>query len=81
MKKLIGDKDTAFRSFLKKVEEAGCWAIFSNNIPHELLDDALEKEMEQIVDAWDNGFQDGQDDMTTTSGENYYVGQYGFVRE
>ena len=81
MKETIGNKDTAFRAFLKKVEEAGCWAVFSNNIPHELLEEALEKEMEQITDAWEDGFQNGQDDMTTTSAENYYVAQYGFVRE
>jgi hypothetical protein len=77
MKKPIGNNDTAFRWFLKKVQESGCWAVFSNNIPHEIIEEALEKEMEQIVDAWEAGYER---DFAAT-GENYYVEQFGFVRE
>jgi hypothetical protein len=77
MKKPIGNEDTAFRWFLKKVNEAGCWAIFSNNIPHEILEQALDKEMEQVVDAWDAG----REGDFTSSGENYYVEKFGFVRK
>lgn len=77
MKEPIGNKDTAFRWFLKKVEEAGCWAVFSNNIPHEILEEALEKEMIQVVDAWEAGYERD----FASSGENYYVEQFGFLND
>lgn len=75
MKESIGNKDTAFRWFLKKVEESGCWAIFSNNIPHEILEQTLEREQEQIVEAWEAGYERD----FAASGENHYVEQFGFL--
>lgn len=81
MKKPIGDKPTAFKWFLQKIEEAGCLAVILNNMPHGLYEQVLEKEEEQMVAAWEDGFEQGTHDITWASGENYYVENYGFLNE
>lgn len=75
MTESIGNKDTALRWLLKKIDEAGCWAVIVNNIPHQVLEQALEKEMEQITEAWEAGYERD----FAASGENYYVEQFGFL--
>jgi hypothetical protein len=80
MTESIGNKDTAIRWLLKKIDEAGCWAVIVNNIPHQVLEQALEKEEEQIVDAWHDGYFNGAEEGSTTLGENYYSDNYGFIR-
>ena len=47
---------------------------------HGLLEQALEKEEEQIVDAWHDGYFNGAEEGSTTLGENYYADNYGFIR-
>lgn len=59
------------------LEQLKTRGFITSNLPDELVQAALEREEEQIIDAWfDAAEMDG-----IGSGENYYVKNFGYLRD
>lgn len=78
MKKHTEIKQTALQWFASEI--AGHLGPAAGEDLQKVYEQALEKEEEQIVDAWHDGYFNGAEEGSTTLGENYYADNYGFLR-
>ena len=78
------DKETAIEWLIRMLYSPACVGFISGRrvIPHEIIKQALEKEKEQIIDAYDRGYKACDLDealeinKTMFSGERYYEQTY-----
>jgi hypothetical protein len=78
MKKHTEIKQTALQWFAAEI--AGHLGPAAGEELKKIYEQALEKEEEQIIDAWHDGYFNGAEEGSTTLGENYYADNYGFLR-
>lgn len=80
---MSSNKETALKWLIKKIESHPFPTTHGSTritIPEEWVTVALEEEEFQIIDAWNDGFKNGYEDITTAAAENYYVDNFGYLR-
>jgi repressor of nif and glnA expression len=76
-------RETAVKYLIKILQEQSFQSTHGSvkiTIPENIIEDVLEREEEEIINAWEDGFQNGYEDGRPNCGENYYVDNFGYLR-
>lgn len=79
MRKPMEIRETAVKYLIRLIHENEFQTTHGSvkiSIPENWIEDCLEREEEQIVAAWEDGFERD----FGNSGENYYLDNFGYLR-